>query len=123
MGYSKNALKSIIKASKEMGFEGFYVELSDDILNLGQFDISEAIDIYNVMDLNLEAICERCGKIEIPDDHDEYGAETGIYHCPKCREEIPLEKYFNSLKSKGILEDYGNWIIKTYPEFRKYILN
>ncbi len=121
MGYSRNALKAIIKASKELGIEENYVELWDGVTNLGEFDIYEAIDIYNVLDHNLEAICARCLKAEIPKEDDDYGAETGIYHCRKCREEIPLKEYFNSLKSKGLLEQYGKWIMKVYPEFSKYV--
>lgn len=75
---------------------------------------------FSIVDDNT-AICERCGKVETPEEDDEYGAETGVYHCYKCREEIPLEKYFNSLKSRGLLEMYGNWIIRLHPEFKKYV--
>ncbi|MEK6833321.1 MAG: hypothetical protein AABY32_04690 [Nanoarchaeota archaeon] len=69
------------------------------------------------------AVCQRCKKVEQPEEEDEYGAEDGVYHCYKCREEIPLENYFKSLKSKGLLEQYGSWIMKVHPEFKKYILN
>jgi len=90
------------------------MEVSDDG-DLEEYD-------YSIVDDDF-AECARCGKTETVQEDDEYGAQTGIYHCLKCREEIPIEDYFKNLKSKGLLKEYGNWIIRTYPQFKKYVLN
>jgi hypothetical protein len=92
--------------------EEVLMEVSDDE-DLEEYD-------YDVTFDNI-AVCQRCGKEESPKEDDEYGSETGIYHCCKCREEIPIENYFNSLKLKGLLKEYKSWIIKLHPEFKKYI--
>jgi hypothetical protein len=96
----------------------------EGIIMLMEVDEDEDLEEYD-WDITFDdtSICERCGKEECPKKDDEYGAEDGVYHCYKCREEITIEEYFNSLKSKGLLEEYGSWIIKTYPNFKKYLDN
>ena len=38
---------------------------------------------YNIVE-NIYAECNKCGKIEIPEDEED-GAETGIYYCNDCK--------------------------------------
>ena len=65
---------------------------------------------YDFSIIDNPAVCQRCEEVEYPKKDDEYGAETGIYHCYKCREKIKLIQ----------LENYSR-IIKLYPEFKDYI--
>ena len=92
--------------------EKILMEVFDDG-TLEEYDFSDVEDEY--------ATCNTCGKSEIPENPEEENyVRTGIYNCNICKEEIKLGGYFKNLNSKGILKDYADWIIKLYPEFRKY---
>lgn len=120
MGYSKNALKEIIKLSKQISLNGNYIELSDEVLTLGQFYLYESIDVEN--DIYEEFPCEKCKKLY--DQKDLNAREPYLNYCNSCIEkeehEREIKEYFDSLRKKCLINDYKNWIEKLYPEFRKY---
>src|SRR3989344_6381362 len=115
MGYSGNALKKIIIYSKQTGSNGNYIELSDSVLNLGQFYLSDATDTED--DPYIDFPCEKCG--EYFDVHDLNAHEPYLNYCDLCigKEEYEREtkEYFNSLRRKGLLEEYGTWVLNLYP--------
>lgn len=122
MGYSKNALREIIRLSKQWGFEGRYMELDDErVLTLKDFCPMEAIG--DDPDPFIDFPCERCGKFYGPEKLN--AQEPYLNYCEPCieieEEQKEKKEYFGSLKRKGILEDYRLWIEKLYPDlFRKY---
>ena len=73
---------------------------------------------------NDSPICEKCEKEEIGEypitDNQIEELET-MNKCNDCREDYFNQKYFESLKKKGILNNYKSWIIEIYPKFKKYL--
>ncbi|MCK5624241.1 hypothetical protein KAI04_00175 [Candidatus Pacearchaeota archaeon] len=121
MPYTNRALEFILKEAKKHGQEGWYVDIFDDVTDLGEFDIYEALDTFDEAHIDFPCVkCEKLFDVEYLNPHEPY-----LNHCSKCIEEEEqekgLQKYFNSLREKGLLEEHSEWIIKLYPEFQKYL--
>ena len=123
MPYTDRAIEMILKEAEKLGEKGMYIDMTEDeIVDLGDFCFNEVLDIYWPAD-DGEGACVECGNI--PGCENLKSNEPYLNHCYSCIEKEEKEeekiKYFKSLKQKGLLEEYGDWISKLYPEYKKYM--